>query len=430
MKKNLILLFSILFTTFSCSDSEDQHQHYRMPAEFESQKAIWFASPTVDYKEGWSMLNTQADMIKELIASVDINYSINSEADKTNLINTLINKGVSQNIINEKIEFYNIEHGDLWVRDTGGTYLKDKDGNYLVVDLEFDAYRMGDYLTPESYAIYQLDNDAGVKMAESIGIEVKKSSLIAEGGNFHFNGKGTVVAIERSLTMSNPNLSKTQIKELVKETFHVNKVILLPEGLPTDAHPVIDAPYTVENEILFNLGVIHIDEMFAWVNENTCLIPKVSEEQLATGNPIVLKANQVLEDAVEILKNEKTESGLPINIIRTPEPAYIPVTLTSNDFMYQFLGGLIGIRNFPTNNDEPIQFILAASYMNYVVANDVVLIPKLYKPGRDASLESTDEEFKNIMEAVFPDRRIVQVDVDALTVGGGGMHCITQQIPN
>ena len=73
--------------------------------------------------------------------------------------------------------------------------------------------------------------------------------------------------------------------------------------------------------------------------------------------------------------------------------------------------------------------VLPASYMNFVVANGVVLVPRFFKPGRAPALEAKDAAFKATIEACYPGRRVVQVDVDALVVGGGGMHCITQHIP-
>jgi agmatine deiminase len=88
---------------------------------------------------------------------------------------------------------------------------------------------------------------------------------------------------------------------------------------------------------------------------------------------------------------------------------------------------LVGAERFAAQ--EPVKFALAASYMNFVVSNGIVLVPAFHKPGREPALAAKDAAFKSIVESRYPGRRVVQVDVDAVTVGGGGMHCITQQIP-
>ena len=64
-----------------------------------------------------------------------------------------------------------------------------------------------------------------------------------------------------------------------------------------------------------------------------------------------------------------------------------------------------------------------------IEASQLVLVPKFYKPGRDPSLVAKDEAFRQTIANAYPGRRVAQIDVDAVLAGGGGMHCISQQIP-
>ncbi|GAB3319286.1 agmatine deiminase [Larkinella ripae] len=402
---------------------------FYVPAEFESLASIWLSAPTSDYKEGLSMLNVQAEMIREILpTSTKIDYAINGPADAQALTTALLSKGVSQAAIDTAIVFHPVSHGDLWIRDTGGTFLKNKKGGYQIVDFDFDAYRTKDYIPAESYAVYQLDNDVSHGTGAAKGAGVIRSPLVAEGGNLHFNGKGTAIVVKKSLLASNPGLSLTQIETELKRVFNLKKVIFLNENTGTDSHPVLESPKLINGQPYFNFGVWHSDEMVTWINDHTVLLPHIPASELADGNPFTQQSYHALEDAYQVLSHSTDQDGKPLTIIRAPEPSPIVVELIPGDLMYESLKEMAGIQHFPTDG-SPIKFVLAASYMNYVVTNEVVLVPKLYKPGRDASLQQKDEAFKLLIQSLYPNRKVTQIENDAITVGGGGMHCITQQVP-
>ena len=70
-----------------------------------------------------------------------------------------------------------------------------------------------------------------------------------------------------------------------------------------------------------------------------------------------------------------------------------------------------------------------ASYVNYVPTNGVVLVPRFWKPGRSLEIRKRDDEAAKVIGRLFPGRRIVQVQIENVVRGGGGMNCITQQQP-
>ncbi|MFD1144185.1 agmatine/peptidylarginine deiminase [Larkinella insperata] len=407
----------------------DPDAAFYMPAEFEPLASVWLSAPTVDYKNGLSMLAVQAEMIKEILpTTTKVDYAVNSPEDIDALKTALISRGVAQAAIDTAIHFHTVSHGDLWIRDTGGTFMKNKKGGYQVVDFDFDAYRTKEYIPDASYAIYQLDNDVSLGTGAAKGASVLRSTLITEGGNLHFNGKGTVIAVKKSLLASNPSLTLSQIEAELKRVFNLKKVIFLNENTASDSHPVLESPKLFNGQAYFNFGVWHADEMVSWIDDHTVLLPQVPASELASGNPFTQVSYQALEDAYQILSHETNQDGKPLTIIRAPEPSPIVVELNAGDVMYESLKEMKGIQHFPTDG-SPVQFVMAAGYMNYVVTNDVVLIPKFYKPGRDASLQQKDEEFNQLIKSLYPTRKVKQLDADAITVGGGGMHCITQQVP-
>lgn len=439
MKRFFLRLFAVAILPLALTSCLKDHiqvdpggsgdASFRVPAEFEQLASIWLSAPTSDYKEGLSMLSVQAEMIKEILpTSTKVDYAVNSPEDIDALKSALLSKGVSQAAIDTAIYFHTVTHGDLWIRDTGGTFLKNKKGGYQIVDFDFDAYRTKDYIPAESFVIYQLDNDVSHGTGAAKGASVISSPLVAEGGNLHFNGKGTAIAVKKSLLMSNPSLSLSQIETELKRVFNLKKVIFLNENTSTDSHPVLESPKLINGQAYFNFGVWHTDEMVTWINDHTVLLAQVHASELADGNPFTQQSYNALEDAYQVLSNSTDQDGKPLTVLRAPEPSPIVVELNPGDLMYETLKEMDGIQHFPTNGD-PIKFVLAASYMNYVITNDVILVPKLYKPGRDASLQQKDEEFKQLIQSLYPNRKVKQIENDAITVGGGGMHCITQQVP-
>ena len=80
-------------------------------------------------------------------------------------------------------------------------------------------------------------------------------------------------------------------------------------------------------------------------------------------------------------------------------------------------------------DDDKIKTVLASSYLNFIITNKVVLIPSYWKPGRSKVFSTKDEDFKKIIKNIYPNHTIVQINPENLNAGGGGMHCITQQMP-
>ena len=78
---------------------------------------------------------------------------------------------------------------------------------------------------------------------------------------------------------------------------------------------------------------------------------------------------------------------------------------------------------------DTIRYLLAASYLNFLVSNGVVLMPAYWKAGRPESIRAKDEKARRALQEAFPGRKIVPLDVEDVNHGGGGIHCITQQQP-
>lgn len=419
---------------------------WRMPAETEPQRAVMLASMDFDYKHGWSTLEVQATMIAALAQTTQVVYLVNGAEDRERMEQALMAQSMAAEDIAGRVEFRVVQHAELWIRDYGGIFLTDGRGNVRVVDFDFDGYGYNAFSGPYTNDAYNYDNDLAVRVAQAFGAESLRSPLVCEGGNLHFNGRGTVIAVLGDGTEGvgllgrNKGWSAAQIEAELKRVFGVTKVIFLKRNMPTDAHTVMQTPYEMPGgEWAYNVGVTHIDEMIAWVDERTLLLPEVTDAELAAavaaGDPVTQIAHDVLQEAYAILSAATDQDGRPFTIVRVPEPGPIVIQLTPDDEAWWMIEDmnqhpvhrLKGAERFA--NEEPVNYLLPASYMNYVVADGVVLVPRFYRPGRDAGLIEKDAAFAKIIQAQYPGRRVVQIGVDAVLAGGGGMHCITQQIP-
>ena len=425
---------------------DDAPAAWRVPAEIEPQQAVMLASIAYDYKEGWPILETQAAMIAALAPTTRVLYLVNNDAEREAMRLALGAAQMSGAQIAERVRFATVEHAEMWVRDYGGIFQTTGRGDLRVVDFDFDGYGYNAFSGPDTNDTYNTDNDLAVRVGAVLGVECVRSQLVCEGGNLHFNGRGTVIAVLGDGTEGvgllgrNKGWTAAQIEAELKRVFGVTKVIFLKRNMPSDAHTVMQTPYLMpDGEWAYNVGVTHIDEMIAWVDERTLLLPEVTDAELAAalaaGDAVTQTAHDVLQEAYAILSAATDQDGRPFTIVRVPEPGPIVIQITPDDNAWWMIADmnqhpvhkLQGEERFA--NEEPVNYLLPASYMNYVVADGVVLVPRFYQHGRDLTLKDKDAAFAQIIAARYPGRRVVQIAPDALLAGGGGMHCITQQIP-
>jgi len=169
----------------------------------------------------------------------------------------------------------------------------------------------------------------------------------------------------------------------------------------------------------------HTDEFVRFVDSNTLLLAEVIPEE--RNHPIGSISHKAMEEAFELLSKETDQEGKPFKIIRIPLPPLILETATPTDELYQFMQTIKYNDDTVLDGKSDVQFVLAASYCNFLVTNGVVLLPKYFKENRKELFRKTDEEARIILQKVFPDRRIIQIDAENINIGGGGIHCITQQ---
>ncbi len=388
------------------------------PAEFDEHESIWLAWPTYEYMEGRPAYGLVAEIINVLSDKVAVDLMVLSDSAKNDAVNYMKTNGINYS----HVRFREIEYGDIWIRDMGPMFLRNNGGQLKVVDFGFNTWG---YESPTAeYAM--LEEQVDRLVARELGLPIIRSKLVSEGGNHEFNGNGVMIVTEAVEVQRNPHLTRDEIEREFKRIYNVQKVIWLPAG-------VADDELSFRGTLPGNVFTVittggHIDEYARFIDENTILLAEVTEEERAKDS-IAAMSYVNLERSYEILKKEKDVNDNPFNIIRVPYTEPIYEIMDDKDAVYQFLKELEYEDGTVIEDGSTIKTIIAASYLNYIISNGVVIIPSYWKEGRSGIMKAKDEKFKEIMQSLYPERKIVQVNPENVNIGGGGMHCISKQMP-
>jgi agmatine deiminase len=288
--------------------------------------------------------------------------------------------------IRKNISFLEISSDDSWARDIGPTILVDQNGERRGINWAFNAWG-GTY--NGLYQNWEQDNAFALKFLEKQKMDVYDASdFVMEGGAIHVDGEGTAVVTKTCLLSPgrNPHLTKEEIEKRLKEMLQVTKVIWLPCGIFQDE--------TDE----------HVDNMFAFTSPGEAVLAWTDQQD----DP----QYEMSRKALAVLNSETDARGRKIKVHKLPVPQK-SVCIEEDD-----LAGLIAE---PGEDVRTIGERLAASYVNFYIANSCVLVP--------AFGDLHDAEAATLLSRLFPDRNIVQIPARKILVGGGNIHCITQQIP-
>lgn len=336
---------------------------YYFPAEFAPQESMWLSWP---HKEGsWpgkigSIYAPYSLFIKEVSKGQKVNINVADEAMKAFALTHLEKAGVNL----EKIHFHFFPTNDAWCRDHGPAFLINPKAEQKKVLVKWNYNAWG-----EKYPPHDLDNQIPIRIAEELGIPCFKPGMVMEGGSVEFNGKGTLLTSEACLLNENrnPHLNQGQIEKYLCDFYGVNHILWVGDGIigdDTDGH---------------------IDDITRFVNEDT--VVTVVEENKVDEN------HRLLQENLDRLKKMRLEDGKQLNIVELPMPG--PVVYEDQR--------------------------LPASYANFYIANDSVIVPTF----RDKK----DQQALDIISGCFPDRRIVGIDSTDIIWGLGSFHCLSQQEP-
>lgn len=351
---------------------------YRMPGEFEKHAGTWMLWPT--RTDTWRLGAKPAQEAYRRVA-----LAIASFEPVTIGVNGIGYEHVRR-VMPGAVRVVELSSNDAWMRDIGPTFVKnDATGEVRGIDWGFNAWGG---LNGGLYFPWDLDRLAKQKVLEIEGKDrYDVRDFIMEGGAIAADGEGTLIATEQCLLHPNrnPRLSRTEIESRLGRCLGVRRIVWLKRGLADDE---TDG---------------HVDELAAFAAPGVVL--------LAWTDDPAHPQYEIVREAEAALDAQPDAHGRRLRIERIPLPDPIELTATDSrtiDRAEQSFGRTPGTR-------------LAASYVNFYFCNGALILPSFG--------DRRDREAHARFAALFPDRKVVQVYTREIALGGGNVHCITQQVP-
>jgi agmatine deiminase len=349
---------------------------FRMPAEWDPHAGCWMAWP--ERPDNWRLGADPAQaafvaVASAIAASEPVTMAVSDDQFER-----------ARAALPDSVRLVEVATDDAWMRDTGPTFVVDGTGGRRGVDWRFNAWGG---LEGGLYFPWDRDDRVAAKVLEVEGDGRHVAPLVLEGGSIHVDGEGTVLTTEQCLLNPNrnPELDRGAIEAALHAYLGTEKVIWLGDGVfedETDGH--------IDNLACFvRPGVV----MLTWTDD-------ADDPQAA-----------ISRDALERLGAATDARGRSLEVIKVPAPG--PLSATEEE--------AAGVEVVEGTQPRRGGDRLAASYVNFYIANSRVVFP-LLDPGRD-------EEARAIIAAAFPDREAVGVPAREILLGGGNIHCITQQVP-
>jgi agmatine deiminase len=388
----------------------------RFPAEFDPQESVWISWPRAEgFVDGLPVVPVVARIVGELAPFVPVDLLVPGRREGREALEYLEENGFPS----AHVRLHVVRHAELWLRDLGPAFLL-TDGELAAVDFGFDGwgYAGGPALAADAARKLEGTDRA---IAEELRIPAVRSPLVGEGGGRESNGRGTLLLVEELEARRNPGLSREAIAEGYRTVLGVRHVIWLREALLED-QPVSRG---VLPENLFASGGPggHVDEFARFAGPSTVLLAEVPQAE-RDASPLARINGERLEENHRILREARDQDGNPLTIVRMPIPDPIVVQTDSalhSKFVYE--DGTV------VRPDGRIQVLATASYLNFLVTNGAVLVSAYWQPGRPDSTHWKDERARQILESVFPGRKVLQIPAEPLNFGGGGIHCVTLPQP-
>jgi len=284
------------------------------------------------------------------------------------------------------IRVVEMTHDDAWMRDVGPTFVvHDQKGLVRGVDWGFNAWGG---LAGGLYFPWHEDDLVAAKVLEIERVDRYRAPLVLEGGSIHVDGEGTLITTEECLLNPNrnPALSRAEIEAHLRDYLNVERIVWLSRGV-----------YMDETD-----G--HVDNLCCFARPGVVLLTWTDDPE----DPVYA----ICREAQAVLDRERDAQGRAFEIHRVHQPG--PLFMREDES--------VGLSYSRWAKPRPPGERLAGSYINFYIANEGVVMPLFDDPRDAAALEA--------VKACFPDREVVGVPAREVLLGGGNIHCITQQQPS
>ena len=332
-----------------------------MPAEWAPHASTWLSWP--HNRDTWPdcfapVEPAMVEFVAALAQSEPVDINVRDAEHGAHVARLLARRAAP-----ERIRLHEVPTNDAWIRDHGAIFVVAAGAaeSLLAVDYDYNAWG-------RKYPPYGLDRLVASRMAAILGVPRFAPGIVLEGGSIDVSDEGVLLTTEQCLLNENrnPELGRADIERNLRDALGVTEIVWLGEGVDGDD---TDG---------------HVDDLTRFVGART--VVTVVESNEADPNHAPLLANRRSLDEITI-------RGGPLEIVELPMPEPL----------------------FNAGQRLP------ASYANFYIANEAVLVPVFGCRRDDAAC--------GILGECFPGRRVVPIDSRPLVAGLGALHCLTQQVP-
>ncbi|MFV0424880.1 MAG: agmatine deiminase [Bacilli bacterium] len=359
-------------------ESTPQKDGYRMPGEFEEHEGCWMIWP--ERTDNWRNGAKPAQAAFAEVAKVISKY------EKVTMCVSKLQYDNAVDMLPANVRVVEMSSDDSWMRDVGPTFVVNDFGDVRGIDWRFNAWGG---LVDGLYFPWNQDDKIAKKVC---GIENKDyyslSSFVLEGGSIHVDGEGTAIVTQTCLLdeSRNPDLNKEEIENILKEYLNVEKVLWLPYGIyldETNEHVDNIVHYCAPGELVL-----------AWCDDETDPQYSMSKASL------------------DYLESQVDAKGRKLKIHKLHIPSEILITEEES----------LGVDRVGGTLPREVGDRQAASYANFYIANGAIILPLFNDSKYDKNAIDT-------LQKIFPTYIIEGIYAREIILGGGNIHCITQQQP-
>jgi agmatine deiminase len=283
-----------------------------------------------------------------------------------------------------QVRVIEISNNDSWMRDCGPTFVTNgKEAR--AVDWIFNAWGG---LSGGLYFPWNLDDLVASKVADIERVDRYRAPLVLEGGSIHVDGEGTLMTTEECLLNENrnPDLTREQIETYLSDYLNVKKFIWLKRGVFNDE----------------TNG--HVDNICCFIRPGVVALTWTDDKQ----DP----QYEISMENYEILQSATDARGRKLEVHKIYQPGPIYITKEESEGVDAVEGTL------PREEGDR----LAGSYINFYMTNGGAVVPTFNDPH--------DADALAALQRLMPERKVVGVPAREILLGGGNIHCITQQQPS
>jgi agmatine deiminase len=352
--------------------STPREDGFYMPAEWYRHTRTWMLWP--QRPDNWRLRGVPAQgafaAVATAIAAFEpVTMGVNPEGVES-----------ARSLLPERVKVMRLPSNDAWIRDCGPTFVVNARGELRLVHWQFNAWG-------GLYTDWSLDAAIPTAISEMEGIKAYEAPLIMEGGSIHVDGEGTLLTTEECLLNPNrnPQYTRQEIETFLTDYTGTIKILWLGAGIYND-----ETNGHIDNIACFlHPGLVAL----AWTDDH-------NDPQYP-----------ISQDAYQRLKRFTDAKGRRLEVIKIHQPE--PIYITSTE-----AAGVISVQGtYPRQAGDR----MAASYVNFYLCNGAAIMPLFDDPHDHLAMKT--------LQDALPGRTVIGVHTREILLGGGNIHCITQQQP-